>query len=82
MTRASSSPRKIREASRHVVIDVVLASEDGSRPCRSVRHRNRQLAPTSQKGQDLSMKRASHPLSSTSVGREVGKAGSASVVLY
>ncbi len=31
-TRASSSTRKIREASRHVVIDAVVAPEDSSGP--------------------------------------------------
>ena len=31
--------RKIREASRDVVIDAVVAPEDGSGPYRSVRHK-------------------------------------------
>ena len=72
-TRASRE-NKIREASGHVMIDAVAAPEDSSGPCRSVIHQYGHLAPTSQKGHYLSVKRVRHPLSSTSVGREVGEA--------
>ena len=70
-------PRKIREASPSVVVDAVVAPEDGSGPGRSVRHQNGHLAPTSQKGRDLAMKRVGHPLSSTRDGRATAEAGSA-----
>ena len=54
--------REASEASGDVVIVAVVAPEDRSGPCRSVRHLNRQLALTSQKGQDLFMKSVGDPL--------------------
>ena len=71
MTRARVAA-EIREASRHVVIDAVVAPQDGSGPCRSVTHNNEHLAPTSQKGRYLMMRCVGHPLPSAGIGLDAG----------
>ena len=68
------SPRENQEGSGDVVIDAVVAPEDGSGPCCSVKHQNWVCLLPSQKGHCLPMKRVGHPLSSTGVSREVGPA--------
>ena len=71
-----STLRKIREASQHVVIDTVVASEDGSGPCRSVKHQKNMTGCISLKAHELAMKRVGHLLSSALDGRATA-AGSA-----
>ena len=71
---AKNRRAKIREASRHVVIDAVVAPQDGSGPCRSVTPKKLTPPLTSQTGHYLPMKRVGHPLRCTSVGLEFGPA--------
>ena len=75
-TRASRE-NKIREASGHVVIDAVVAPQDGSGPCCSVRHQNLRLRSISLKACDISLRRVAHPLSCTRDGQRdaAGSAG-------
>ena len=53
VTRAVASPAKTREASRHDVIDAVVAPQDGSGPCRGVRHKKWHLGSISLKAHKL-----------------------------
>ena len=62
--------RGIREASPHVVSDTAVAPQDGSGPCRSVKHQKHVTGCISLKAHDPSIKSVRYPLSPTSVGRE------------
>ena len=74
-TRASSHPPRIREASPHVVSDAAVAPQDGSGPCRSVKHQKNMTGCISLKAHELAMKRVGHLLSSAlAAGRAAGRA--------
>ena len=68
--------RKSREASPHVVSDAAVAPQDGSGPCRSVKHQKNMTGCISLKAHELAMKRVGHLLSSALDGRATA-AGSA-----
>ena len=72
-TRASA---EIREASPHVVSDAAVAPQDGSGPCRSVKHQKNMTGCISLKAHELTMKHVKHLLSSALDGRATA-AGSA-----